>query len=219
MEATSVKEQFAGFRHGGKVHFRRFPVQLPIAVKLEGGQVQHQCESSNVSPRGIYFDFPVPVDVGSRLEILLTIPEQVTKGEPILVRLFGTAVRVDRGLSRNGPVGIAATIERYDFVEESPAQPVSREEDLSDDERANALCFRVNLRDPAADPQKVDQLFAALRKAKQTFGENTDNMSPDTFKRFVHRKTAHLKRKFGCQQVEYLIEVDRGQVKLKAKVV
>lgn len=219
MEATSVKEQFAGFRNGGKVHFRRFPVQFPIAVKVEGDQVQHQCESSNVSTRGLYFDFPVPVDVGCRLEILLTIPEEVTKGEPILVRLFGTAVRVDPGLSRNGPVGIAATIERYDFVEESPAQPVSREEDLSDEEQAKSLCFRVNLRDPAADPQKVDQLFAAFLHAKRTSGENTDNMSSDTFKRFVRQKTEQLKRDFGCQQVEYVIEAGHGQVKLKAKVV
>ena len=77
----------------------------------------------------------------------------------------------------------------------------------------------MSLCDPAAELHKVDQLFAAFLKAKRASGETTDNMSPDTFRRFAQQKTAQLKRDFGCQQVEYVIEMARGRVKLKAKVV
>jgi len=77
--------------------------------------------------------------------------------------------------------------------------------------------FRIEWRDPASEPEKVDKLFAALVEAKKQCGENIENVGADAFKKFVSQKTAQLKRDFNCEQVEYVVEVEQGQVKLKAK--
>jgi hypothetical protein len=97
--------------------------------------------------------------------------------------------------------------------EEGPRRTVA---DLRE-ERQKKSAFRVEWRDPASEPEKVDKLFAALVEAKKQCGENPDNVTADAFKRFVGQKTAQLKRDFNCEQVEYVVEVEQGQVKLKAK--
>ena len=84
-------------------------------------------------------------------------------------------------------------------------------------ERSKPTSFRVDWHDPAKEPEKVNQLFAAFVEAKKKCGENTDNLGADAFKKFVQQKTEQLKRDFRCQQVEYVVEVEKGQVKLKAK--
>ena len=37
------------------------------------------------------------------------------------------------------------------------------------------------------------------------------------FKRFVKQKTEQLKKDMRCENVEYVVEVENGQVRLKAK--
>jgi hypothetical protein len=84
-------------------------------------------------------------------------------------------------------------------------------------ERSKSTSFRVDWRDPKAEPEKVDKLFAAFVEAKRKCGENTEKLGSEAFKRFVQQKTEQLKREFHCEQVEYVVEVEQGQVKLKAK--
>jgi len=85
------------------------------------------------------------------------------------------------------------------------------------DEQQKESSFRVEWKDPAAEPKKVDDLFSAFVEAKRRCGENTDNLTPEAFKRFVQQKTLQLKQEFRCEQVEYVVEVEQGQVRLKAK--
>ncbi len=85
------------------------------------------------------------------------------------------------------------------------------------EERQKKSAFRIEWRDPALEPEKVDKLFAALVEAKKQCGENLENVAADAFKKFVNQKTAQLKRDFKGEQVEYVIEVEEGQVRLKAK--
>ncbi len=87
------------------------------------------------------------------------------------------------------------------------------------EERQKEPACRVEWRDPAAEPEKVDKLFAAFVEAKRQCGENPDNVAPEAFKKFLQQKTAQLKRDFKCEQVEYVVEVEQGQVRLKAKSV
>lgn len=77
--------------------------------------------------------------------------------------------------------------------------------------------FRVQWKDPEQEGEKVDKLFQALVEAKKKAGENTDSLSLDSFKRFVKTKTDQLKKDQGAKQVEYAVEVENGQVRLKAK--
>ncbi|MNC98566.1 hypothetical protein D3C83_165750 [compost metagenome] len=77
-------------------------------------------ETRDVSSSGVYFDFSGPLEVGSAVEFLLTLPEPITKGSPVRIRCIGKVVRVDKALAgSNGRLGVAATIERYEFVRDA----------------------------------------------------------------------------------------------------
>jgi len=98
---------------------RRFPMTLPVAVKVEEitghGTTVH---TRDVSSSGVYFEFAAPLDVGRSLEFILTLPEQITKGNAVRIKCVGKVVRVDQGRAEAGTLGVAATIERYEFLRE-----------------------------------------------------------------------------------------------------
>jgi len=83
---------------------------------------------------------------------------------------------------------------------------------------AEAQAFRVVCSEPEKETEKVDQLYTAFLLAKQNAGEATANLSKAGFKEFVRKKTKDLQEKKNCRDVEYVVEVVGGQVKLKALV-
>jgi hypothetical protein len=83
---------------------------------------------------------------------------------------------------------------------------------------AEAAAFRMTCSQPEAEPDKVGQLYEALVGAKQRAGEAIGNLSRASFDEFVRKKTKDLQKKQNCRDVEYVVEVIDGQVKLKALV-
>jgi len=83
---------------------------------------------------------------------------------------------------------------------------------------AEAQAFRVVCSEPEKETEKVEQLYTAFLQAKQNAGEATANLSKAGFKEFVRKKTKDLQEKKNCRDVEYVVEVVDGQVKLKALV-
>lgn len=77
--------------------------------------------------------------------------------------------------------------------------------------------YRVQWHDPDQEQEKVEKLFQALVEAKKRAGEATDALPLESFRRFVKQKTEQLKKEFGCNTVEYAVEEENGQVRLKAK--
>jgi hypothetical protein len=64
--------------------------------------------------------------------------------------------------------------------------------------------------------EDVERLYNALTAAKKKSGEAvTGNL--DTFSTFVKKKTDQIRKQYGCHNVEYSVELQDGQVKLKAK--
>ena len=98
---------------------RRFPMTLPVALRVEeiAGH-EKAVHTRNVSSSGVYFEFASPISVGTQLEFVLTLPEQITKGSAVRIKCVGKVVRVDRGRSDSDSLGVAATIERYEFLRE-----------------------------------------------------------------------------------------------------
>ena len=100
---------------------RRFPMQLPVMVrgeeisKEETSKEETISQTINISSTGVYFEFGADLGVGSPVEFVLTLPEQITRGGTVQIKCIGKVVRVDRG---GGAVGVAATIERYEFLRE-----------------------------------------------------------------------------------------------------
>jgi hypothetical protein len=78
--------------------------------------------------------------------------------------------------------------------------------------------FRMVCSEPEHETEKVDQLYQALLQAKERAGEETGKLSAAGFKEFVRKKTKDLQEKQNCRDVEYVVEVLEGQVKLKALV-
>jgi hypothetical protein len=66
------------------------------------------------------------------------------------------------------------------------------------------------------DQQQVEALFQALTEARKKAGENSA-ANLDSFRKFVKQKTAQLRKEYGCSAVEYTVELQNGQAKLKAK--
>jgi hypothetical protein len=76
--------------------------------------------------------------------------------------------------------------------------------------------FAVQCSDPGAETDKVEKLYGALTDAKKKNGENVSG-SLDSFKAFVQKKTQEIRKQNKCEKVEYVVEVQDGKVKLRAK--
>jgi hypothetical protein len=70
--------------------------------------------------------------------------------------------------------------------------------------------------DSRADSEKVEKLFLALTDAKKKTGEQVSG-SLASFKSFVQKKTEQIRKQHGCPKVEYIVEVEHGKVKLRAR--
>ena len=83
---------------------------------------------------------------------------------------------------------------------------------------APAEAFRVVCADPENESENVERLYHAFVQAKTRTGEEIHKLSQAGFKEFVRKKTKDLQEKQNCRDVEYVVEVVDGQVKLKALV-
>jgi hypothetical protein len=121
------------------------------------------------------------------------------KEEGVVQRHFGAAARaIEAERARNAPAPVEAP-SRAALVERPGG-------------------YVVSCSDPDSEKQKVEELFHVLFEAKQKAGEKVDSLSLETFSTFVRQKTAQLKKQNNCDEVEYAIQVEGGQVKFKARV-
>lgn len=77
--------------------------------------------------------------------------------------------------------------------------------------------FRAELSDVTKEHENVEKLFNAMIAAKSKAGDKGASASLESFKAFVQKKTDQIRKDYGCHAVEYSIELDNGQVRLKAK--
>ena len=94
---------------------QRFRIKLPMTVRWTSGSAigEARTESKDVSSRGVYFFLPKDVKNGSPIEIVLTLPHEITLAGPVRVRCLG---RVNRSEAEEVGAGIVAEIERYEFL-------------------------------------------------------------------------------------------------------
>ncbi len=76
--------------------------------------------------------------------------------------------------------------------------------------------FSVQCSGAAAEREQVATLYKALSEAKQKSGEKVSG-NLDSFAAFVRKKTSEIRKQHGCDTVVYSVEMQGGQVKLKAK--
>ena len=100
----------------------RFLLILPMTVRwvTRSGIAEAETESRDISSTGIYFSLPIPVERGTAVEIMMTLPHQVTGNGQTRVRCHGRILRTDAlGESR---VGVATQIENYQFVRDDEVE-------------------------------------------------------------------------------------------------
>jgi len=94
---------------------RRFSMMLPLKVRFSAGNgiTEKPGETRDVSFRGLYFTIEANLESGSSIEFVLTLPQQITLAGDVHIRCYARVLRVDQ---QNGRSGVAAQIERYEFL-------------------------------------------------------------------------------------------------------
>ncbi len=103
-------------------------------------------------------------------------------------------------------------------IEAERAQKQAAEAQVAAAAPPEVMPFRMTCSEPERETEKVDQLYAAFLLAKQQAGEETEKLTRASFNQFVLKKTKDLQSEKNCRDVEYVVEVVDGQVKLKALV-
>ena len=95
---------------------KRFPLKLALSVRPSGvrtaGEILTECK--DVSSHGVFFFLQESLQSGSPLELVLTLPSEITRAEPVRVRCEARVQRTEP--AGEGRVGIAVKIERYRFL-------------------------------------------------------------------------------------------------------
>jgi hypothetical protein len=97
-----------------RIH-RRFDLALPMLVRVRAQTSQLlEASTKDISARGLYFHLDGDFELGTELECEVTLPPELCQGNAIQVKCKGRIVRVERGVDEQ--IGVAATIEDYEFV-------------------------------------------------------------------------------------------------------
>jgi hypothetical protein len=64
---------------------------------------------------------------------------------------------------------------------------------------------------------KVDELYSAFREALHNSGESVDRLSREKFQKFLLQKSEQIRKQRG-EQIEFLVSVENGKARLKARV-
>lgn len=97
---------------------------LPIQVTAEAGDRPFAASvtTEDISSRGVYFTSEHECRIGSPVELVIGLPREITPEAELRVHCVGRVVRVDRSERQRprrdqaGRVGIAAVIDRYEFL-------------------------------------------------------------------------------------------------------
>lgn len=89
----------------------RFPLQLPVSVKAQGGD--YAAETQNISANGVLFAMDNDVPVGSPVDFTLLLPGEVVGcANPVQIDCRG---RVVRSFEDRGRRGVGVVIDEYSF--------------------------------------------------------------------------------------------------------
>jgi PilZ domain len=94
---------------------RRFAMALPLILRLysSSGPIEKHAETRDVSFRGLYFWTEEELEAGIPIEFVLTLPKEITMTRDVKIHCFGRVTRVE---AQRQSRGVAARIERYEFL-------------------------------------------------------------------------------------------------------
>ena len=98
---------------------QRFPVHIPVRVKIPGTASEIVYSTRDVSHRGVFLYTKDPLPEHSPIEFTMKLKAPGAPEDGIQVLCNGTVVRVEMPV--DGEIGMAATIDSYRFVHSKKA--------------------------------------------------------------------------------------------------
>lgn len=94
------------------------PLKAVVEGKLpQGDSFREPTVIENISSGGAYFGLNAGVVVGSKLNLMINLPEKLTEGKKMSLVIAGTAVRLEKPEKRNKKQGVAVRFSRnFKFV-------------------------------------------------------------------------------------------------------
>ena len=94
----------------------RFPLSLPMTVRwmTPSGMAEAQTKSEDVSSRGIYFCLSKRIEDGSPVEVVMTLPNEITSVGRMHVCCTGRVHRTE--VIELNRIGVAVQLEHYEFL-------------------------------------------------------------------------------------------------------
>ena len=96
---------------------------LPLTLLRTGRPDSPEGQTRNLSSCGVYFVVPEKLELGTLLEFAVAFPPEISVTGPVRLHCKGKVTRVEQ--KEESLVGVAATIERYEFVREAASQPAN----------------------------------------------------------------------------------------------
>jgi hypothetical protein len=97
----------------------RFKLKLPLIVRWRNNSRVYEAVtvSKNVCSRGIYFCLGGErVKIGTFIEIILTLPQEITHSGNRKVRCLGRVERYELKDLEGSDAGVAMSIQKYEFL-------------------------------------------------------------------------------------------------------
>lgn len=91
-------------------------MKLPLSIRWADGKASGEAlsVSKDVSSRGLSFLLPKAIESGALVEIVMTLPHEVTLAGPVRVRCLGRILR--SWTQDSAEFQMAAAIDRYEFL-------------------------------------------------------------------------------------------------------
>jgi hypothetical protein len=102
---------------------QRFDMRVQVKIRnLDSPDLsEQQVESSNISARGVFFSTDLPLDIGARVEMFLTMPVEIAGKDSRLWRCTGRVVRMQPRSPSQAKAGNGVEIHYYEVLDRARA--------------------------------------------------------------------------------------------------
>jgi hypothetical protein len=102
---------------------QRFDMRVQVKIRnLDSPDLtEQQVESSNISARGVFFSTDLPLDIGARVEMFLTMPMEIAGKDSRLWRCTGRVVRMQPRSPSQPKAGNGVEIHYYEVLDRARA--------------------------------------------------------------------------------------------------
>lgn len=96
---------------------KEWRLELPLLAKIEGKlpdgkKFQEDTTIENISAKGVYFCLDSGVIIGSKLNLMIDLPSELTRGEKLKLCLGGLTVRLEEGDKKGKRQGVALRFQK-----------------------------------------------------------------------------------------------------------